>query len=204
MGLVAVSWQAQTAGPYEGDLCASKGENTNLTLTCVGADGKPGPGTFKRVVFASYGGDMGGSCSSGWAPNATCSAPSSAAVVTAACVGKSQCTIPVTNGAFGGDPCVDVVKTLAVVLAGDCYAPLMTLDTTVPVGGTASVSVPTPGATAGSVTITEGGVVVWAGGAFVPGVPGVKSASAAPAGVPPAIVFEVGSGSYSFVAARTA
>jgi hypothetical protein len=74
--------------------------------------------------------------------------------------------------------------------------PLFTVTATVPVGGTATVAVPAV-STPESVTVYEGGAAVWAAGAFVPGVPGVAGAAAAAAG--DAVVFSVGSGTYTFV-----
>ncbi len=35
-----------------------------------------------------------------------------------ACLGKTSCTIPATNTFFGGDPCFDTAKSLAVMAAG--------------------------------------------------------------------------------------
>ncbi len=36
----------------------------------------------------------------------------------AACVGRTSCTLPATSDFFGGDPCINVVKSLSVVLDG--------------------------------------------------------------------------------------
>ena len=72
-----------------------------------------------------------------------------------------------------------------------------TLAATVPVGAHASVVLPAMNGTdASSLVITEGGATVWSGGVYVPGVPGIESASAGPQGV----AFEVRSGKYAFVA----
>jgi hypothetical protein len=75
-------------------------------------------------------------------------------------------------------------------------APDVTLNVLVPTGATASCSVPIllGGAELGDVT--EGGNPVWHRGNFIPGMAGVLSGSASPAG--DAVVFEIGSGSYSF------
>jgi len=187
MGLAAASWAAP-APVYAGDVCGAVGENEDLTLTCAG-------GTFSNVVFASFGAPMG-TCTAGFAANATCNAPSSVAVVRAACVGKASCTISATNANFGGDPCFDVVKSLAVALSGSCTVPLYTATAVVPANGRASVVVPAVKALA-SVVIREGAAVVWSGGAFVPGTPGVTAG--APAAGGKAVAFTVGGGSYSFV-----
>ena len=186
MGRAASSWDV-SGGAYPGASCGSVDENQNLTLTCVG-------GVFSSVVYASYGKPLG-SCAAGFTTNSSCSAPQSAAVVSARCLGKAACTIDATSATFGGDPCFDVRKALAVALAGSCKATIYTLGATVPVGGTAVVSVPTLGAAA-TATITEGGNSVWAGNAFVPGTPGISAGSAAASGV--AVDFAVGSGTYAF------
>ena len=149
------------------------------------------------ILFASYG-TPSGSCPN-FAINSTCHAPTSAAVVSRLCVGKGACTIPADTATFGPDPCFDTPKRLAVALSGSCATTLYHLDTTVPVGSTASVRVPTLTASPAVATITEGGVTVWAAGAFVPGVPGLTSAAAGADGK--SVVFAAGSGSYAFVAA---
>lgn len=90
---------------------------------------------------------------------------------------------------------MDIVKSLAVALTGDCAAVIYSLQTTIPVGATASVVFPV-GADLSTATITESGVTVWAAGAFVPGVAGVYSAVASGNGE--AVVLQVGSGTYTF------
>jgi hypothetical protein len=79
----------------------------------------------------------------------------------------------------------------------------MNIAATVPTNAAATVRVPMlPGVSPSAVTITESGTVVWQGGAFVNGVPGVVSASTGknddtPVGMQ-TVDFEVLSGSYSF------
>jgi hypothetical protein len=46
-----------------------------------------------------------------------CHAATSAAVVGAACLGKTQCTLLADNAAFGGDPCLMTPKWLAASVA---------------------------------------------------------------------------------------
>jgi len=187
MGLAASSWDV-TGGAYPGASCGTVPEKGDLTLSCVG-------GVFNSVVFASYG-DPLGSCAAGFTRNASCDAATSHDVVAAACLGKAACTVPATTAAFGGnDPCLDVVKRLSVVLAGTCKATVYALTTTVPVGGTAVVTVPCMGAAA-TATITEGAATVWAAGAFVAGTPGVFAGAATPDGR--AVAFDVGSGTFAF------
>ncbi|MHC4199007.1 MAG: family 78 glycoside hydrolase catalytic domain, partial [Planctomycetota bacterium] len=66
----------------------------------------------------------------------------------------------------------------------------------IPVGATATVSIPTPGREAAMVTVTEGGGAVWRDGAFVAGVAGVTGGRQDEGFV----TLEVGSGSYEFAA----
>ena len=54
-------------------------------------------------------------------------------VLTKDCVGKSSCTVPATNDHFGGDPCFDVAKRLAVVAHG-CNMPDIIYNHNVKVG----------------------------------------------------------------------
>jgi hypothetical protein len=169
-------------------------EKGNLTLTCG-----TGASVFTGVAFASFGTPNGG-CTGASPPviNATCNAPSSVDVVKAKCVGKHTCTIEATTDTFGGtDPCFDVVKRLLVVLEGPCGAPLYSVQASLPPNAVGTVRVPTLSLEPGTATITEGGAAVWKAGAFVPGTPGITAAAADPSGAN-AVVFTVGSGSYSF------
>jgi hypothetical protein len=87
-----------------------------MTLSC-------GSGVFSSVSFASYGTPIApanGTCAFS---RGACDAPSSAAVVAAACVGQSFCSIPVEVATFAPDPCGGVYKFLAVTLAGACAPP---------------------------------------------------------------------------------
>ena len=189
MGMVASAWNTQPGG--NGAQCGTVAENADLELECPG-------GTFSGVAFASFGTPTG-SCPGPFAKG-SCDAASSVDVVTKLCVGKASCTVPATNAGFGGDPCVNTPKTLAVSLAGQCGAPVgvrkFALQTTVPVGGTAQVIVPAWGPAA-SATITEGGAKVWTAGAFVPGTAGVMAGAASADGLN--VELTVVSGSYSFI-----
>ena len=107
--------------------------------------------------------------------------------------------MPANNGQFGGDPCVNTVKILAVNMTGNCGAPVgprkYLLATVVPVGASAQVIVPIFQSPT-SATILESGNAVWQGGAFVPGVAGVSAGVAG--NDTSSVVFSVVSGSYSF------
>ena len=187
MGAVASGW-ATPAKPAVGSVCATAPENAVLNMTCRKS-------TFSGVAFASFGTPTG-TCSTGLAVNPSCNAATSRSVVIAACVGKSSCTLTASNDAFGGDPCLNTVKHLAVALDGDCGFSY-TITTTVPVGATAAVTVPTLGTSPATATISEGTSKVWSSGAFVPGVPGVRAAAVGDDGA--SVIFEVGSGTYDFV-----
>lgn len=99
-----------------------------LTLTCLSP-----AATISAVVFADYGGSVGGSCGrtpaggglypadAGYKSNVKCvgkaccsSAANTTAWVTKTCVGKHSCVLDVSAQP---DPCVGVAKTLAMEVA---------------------------------------------------------------------------------------
>ena len=88
--------------------CGIGPENSNLELSCWNNS------LIEDVTFASFG------TPSGTCPNnlvkGSCDASTSLDVVKKACVGKSSCSVPATNDAFGGDPCVNTPKQLGVQL----------------------------------------------------------------------------------------
>ncbi|KAG6428159.1 hypothetical protein SASPL_112408 [Salvia splendens] len=67
--------------------------------------------SISSIKFASYGTPQG-SCQN--FSRGDCHAPNSYSVLSQACLGRQNCTISVSNDAFGGDPCHGVVKTLSV------------------------------------------------------------------------------------------
>lgn len=81
--------------------------------------------------------------------------------------------------------------------AGTAPRVLYSLDVALPPNTRARVAVPTV-VPAGQARVEEGGRAVWAGGAFLPGTPGISAARAAADGS--AVEFSVGSGHYSFTA----
>ena len=85
-----------------GDCAADVPESHTATLSC-------GASTITGVIFASFGTPQGtcGDFSIG-----ACTAPSTLSVVQAACVGKSNCSIFVSVGTFGPDPCLGTAKHL--------------------------------------------------------------------------------------------
>ncbi|XP_024931807.1 beta-galactosidase 9 isoform X2 [Ziziphus jujuba] len=66
---------------------------------------------ISSIKFASYGTPQG-SCQKFSRGN--CHAPNSLPIVSEACLGRSSCSIKISNPVFGGDPCRHTVKTLAV------------------------------------------------------------------------------------------
>jgi len=191
IGLAQVSWT--TAAPS--GTCGYVQENSVLNLTCLPLHGQPN-GLFTGVKFASFG-TPAGSCPS--FSVGSCNSDKSVSTVTAACVGKASCTLPATNDFFGGDPCLDTPKALAVSLAGNCGSILLQLSVTIPVGATATVAVPTFGTPIDQISVMEGTSTVYTNGAYVPGVPGITGAAAVTERSG-GVVVEVyaGSGSYVF------
>lgn len=102
-GYALLAYDAPPADPF----CGADGEGSTLQLRCD----EPGA-TITSVRFASYGTPTG-SCPAYGA--GACAAPGAQAVVAAACEGVRACSVPVTNAAFGGDPCPGTPKSLAVV-----------------------------------------------------------------------------------------
>jgi hypothetical protein len=105
----AGSGMAGGAGAAPGaTACGTAAENDSATLTC------PAGQIIDSVVFASFGTPTG-TC--GNFATSSCDASSSAMTIQALCAGKSSCSVPATNSAFGGDPCHDTTKKLAVEVA---------------------------------------------------------------------------------------
>ena len=97
MGLVSNAWSTLPAS--SGGLCGTAPENGEVYLSCDG-------GTFSAVAFASFGTPTG-DCVKGF-NTSSCNAADSVAAVSAACIGKSSCTVPATNAFFNGDPCQNI------------------------------------------------------------------------------------------------
>ena len=66
--------------------------------------------TVSGVAFASFGTPTG-TCAGGFARGA-CHAPSSLAVLQAACLGQNACEVTADASVFGGDPCYGTLKRL--------------------------------------------------------------------------------------------
>ena len=96
-------------------VCGAAEEGGVATVTC------PADLVIDSVNFASFGTPTG-SC--GAYDTSCCHAPSSAAVVRAACLGLNTCSVNVSVDAFGGDdPCPDAAKRLAAAVT--CVAPIV-------------------------------------------------------------------------------
>lgn len=159
-------------------------------------------------MFASFG-TANGVCGS--FTKGSCDAANSTAIVSAACLGKSNCSIDVSDTLFG-DPCYDTVKYLDAQLTCSKQADL-SIAVSIPANTQATVRIPFPAATnAAGIQIEETGsgnaAPVFAGGKFVPGVTGVYAgaintmATDSPAGQF-TVDLLVGSGSYTFAAAAS-
>ena len=180
-GPLSAAW---TCGKPDADTCGTASEQSTLTLKCK-------VGTIKSVIFASYG-TPAGSC--GNFQLGMCNSNKSMAVVSAACVGKTSCTLTATSAAFGGDPCFDTRKQLSAQIGGCTMTggkEVFTYKVTIPVGSTSTVTLPKMGEN--SVTVTADGKAVWSGGKFSP-MAGVTAATDGGS----TIVVSIGSGSYDF------
>jgi len=143
-----------------------------LTLTCADT-----AGVISTIVFASFGTPTG-SCPN-LAISSSCNSPNSMDVVSKTCLGLNSCTLEATNDFFGGDPCLNTPKNLAVIV--NCSNPngnhVLTYSVTVPVTSIADVSLPSgvSGGSVNTVAIQESGKIIWSNGKFVSGVTGVTS-----------------------------
>lgn len=106
-----VNIPSPSSGCPAGVLGGEVAENSDLTLTCAA-----GSGSITNITFASFG-TPSGTCGS-FAADSKCDSAASMATVAAACVGKTSCTISATNSEFGGDPCLNIKKRLAVEATG--------------------------------------------------------------------------------------
>jgi alpha-L-rhamnosidase len=196
-GLLSGSWTCGGAGPsVSSGLCGMAPEKSTVELSCKSLGG----GTIKSIAFASFG-TPGGSCAAGFVKNTKCDEAGALAKVQKLCVGKPSCSLPATTEFFGGDPCFDTVKRLAVSASGCAQQPpgppknkkvVFTYDVTVPVGSTASVYLPKMGSS--DVLIMEKEGTVFANDKYVTGVSGVVGAEASGH----EISVSVGSGAYAF------
>ncbi len=166
--------------------CAAWLRRIRTSRVCAG---RPA-GTFTGVTFASFGtptGDCGNFA------YGACNSAKSEPVVTAACVGKAACTLTASNDFFGGDPCLGTLKSLSLLLSGDCAAVVVQVSVTIPVGGRAGVRAHIFRGCGGD---GHRGRRARVGRRYVPGVPGITGADAVAGGVD----VYAGSGAYVFQA----
>jgi hypothetical protein len=90
---MAVAELDPPSGLYQ---CRNIGQNFSVDLSC-----QQGGGVISKVDFASYG-TATGAC--GDMKQGTCHATNSSDIVERACIGRQECSIPVTDDLFG-DPC---------------------------------------------------------------------------------------------------
>jgi len=181
-GPVASSWNIPTGVP-----CGIAAEGSNLTLTCPDS-----AGVISSIIFASFG------TATGACPNfqlGDCNAANSSAIVSSACLGKNTCSV-FSNDTIFGDPCYGTVKRLVAV--ANCTNPsglhILNYQVTVPITSTADVYIPAYTGTVNSLTIHEGGTVIWQNGQYKSGVTGIQSARVDGNNV----VVTIGSGTYNF------
>ncbi|MCO5547426.1 hypothetical protein L7F22_000875 [Adiantum nelumboides] len=67
---------------------------------------------ISSIIFASYGTPRG-NCSK--FRKGPCHAQNTTRIVEQVCIGKRTCTLQVTSSTFGGDPCSDQIKALAII-----------------------------------------------------------------------------------------
>lgn len=197
VGLVAGGWATSDAPATNTSECGSaQWEDSFISLSCQ-SDNVYDRAAFTKVLFASFG-TPSGSCGGLPPPivNASCNANNSVSVVEELCLGRTACSVNVTDAVFG-DPCKGTPKHMIVVLECSTRAYSFVTSATVPVGSTAFVTVPVRGTTQLLALVTEGGEPVWGNGSFVPGDPGVFGADALADGS--GVRFSVGSGEFTFV-----
>ena len=153
-------------------VCASAPELSVLQLGCREVAGA----TISKIEWSSFGTPVLGADCGAWASNATCDKDDAnvTATLTALCVGKASCAVPVVQGhIFGPDPCALVKKTLAA--RATCT------------GGERTRVV-------AAARVTEGGTLVWDGKVLVGAPSGISGATDQPEGV----AFEVSNGAFEF------
>eukprot|EP01052_Picozoa_sp_SAG31_P018400 SAG31_NODE_1301_length_8904_cov_19.129926_4_plen_299_part_00 len=173
VGQFRVSWRS--GSPVEQLTCATPTEeNFNLTFAC------PAEGVaVEKILMASFG-VVTGQC--GAYDDSFCHANNSHAIATVAalCVGRHNCSVPVSPALFG-DACPAFTKLLSVQFqcAAPTPSPLFELEVFVagPSGGQIDVPLP-PNLSFDDVMIQcDGGTTVWKGGTFVAGCDGVLAGS---------------------------
>jgi hypothetical protein len=202
-GEVQVSWSRLPAPPPPpaAGTCGAAEEADEPGMAFVNIScGAPGR-AIAGLAFVSFGRPSGACGGAPFAADPACNSPTAPGLVAAACVGREACSIAVDFRVLG-DACAGK-KWLAVNASG-CSGPppppppppppLRTalLNISLPVGLPAGVRLPA----SARATVTEGGAPVWAGGAFVPGVPGVLAGAEEEQW----ITFSVSSGAYQFQA----
>lgn len=204
-GALHLAWRVAPAGGTP--LCDVAAEmdllREPLTLACDqgGGGGSGGAATISAIEFSSYGTPAGSCAAPGaFATDAACNAKSSRSVVEKACLGHRSCTLYANTSQFGGaDPCPGTPKRLAVVArcAGGCRRSFG-LNVTVPIGSSATITLPTSSGGHAPAKITESGVTFYRGGSFLPGTAeGVRAARAIDGGG--GFEVQVGGGAYVFV-----
>jgi len=188
-GTFQVAWHIESVPK----LCSRTEEGETAGVSCHGA------GVISNIVYSYYGTPTG-SCSSGFSKG-QCNSTNSLSRVQSACLGKPSCEIPASNTFFGGDPCFDTPKYLAILVTCSNGIPKSTynIKVTFPVGVSAQVNIPVVSniqQTLANLLVWEGTSVVWSKERFVGGTPGVIGGAVNPTKT--GIILNVTSGVYSF------
>ena len=204
-GEVQVSWSRLPAPPPPpaAGTCGATEEADEPGMAFVNISCGAPRRAIAGLAFVRFGRPSGACGGAPFAADPACNSPTAPGLVAAACVGREACSIAVDFRVLG-DACAGK-KWLAVNASGCSGSPppppppppLRTaqLNISLPVGLPAGVRLPA----SARATVTEGGALVWAGGAFVPGVAGVVAGRAVAGGGGAAEVeLEVLSGEYSF------
>eukprot|EP00035_Acanthoeca_spectabilis_P015620 m.312368 g.312368 ORF g.312368 m.312368 type:complete len:1248 (+) comp16402_c0_seq3:101-3844(+) len=215
-GVVSSNWQlwqcpqipSPPTPPRSSSTCDLENEKDKAQPTASGfvKVGCPAGTVISSVLYADFGTPLG-NCTSGFRPG-NCSALNATAIVTSLCVGKQDCSVPVSTKTFG-DPCIWVPKRLAVKVSCGAhptpnqpppqFSPVgprkFLWSVTVPVASKAVAEMPLLGAHANNITLSANGQTIFRNGAVLQLPPGVASISQQAR----ALLIAIGSGSYQFV-----
>jgi len=185
-GNISVNWQRQ-GGEV---LCATaaQGHSVNLDCSSIGSEG-----VIEEIIFASYGTPRG-SCGA-YGENRECHTPTAHKVAEYQCLGRKSCNFLAHEDVLGTPSCgASVFKRLHVqARCGVAASSSFALQASIPVGSTATVTLPALDMT--NITVTANGATVWTDHNYVKGADGISNGFVAGNKVS----FVAGSGDYSFV-----
>jgi len=188
-GNISVSWQKQG-----GDMiCGSAPEGYVVSLDCssIGSEG-----VIEEITFASYGTPRGTCGAYGY--NTSCHATASKKSVEFQCLGKKSCSFLANADILGDVECGEVtpLHLKKVHVQAKCSVAASTsfsLKTSIPVGSTATVTL--PALDLSNVQVTINGITSWNNHKYVKGAEGVAEGFQSMT----TLNFVVGSGEYHFM-----